>query len=520
MCSQPPTQIYSLDAINEIFLSLAGQTAPLLNNFVEFYEKLEVKMPDISNFRRGKFFNKNGNGNTNGRNNTWRRRTRIRGKELEKFLETSYVKFTTDNNRDKMHRTIISHLNKLNEKKFTIIMKEFIDGLEELMFAETYDILNEEIMKKVYDDTHYVGLYSRLVKELVINKKWQKKMFNVVENKSGQFYWSLNKIEEVEDVEFFGPFGSQEEAIEDGMHMINFKKIFCGYLQTMFKNRQQFQDYISETFESFDLHIYAKNKYNNFLLLIFKLVEQKCFNEKILHHCLLHLLSTGELEQFVYVFETMYKNKMKMNATNRGFYEEKVNNCLKNFTITPKTKFKLKEYFTLESYSSNSFETLAALSSDEEPEKKPIIRSNMEIDIDVVINEFIAGGNMEEAKKEFLKVGEDSWTKFYGKWIQTALEQDKQEELKPLLFSLWDENEQFGKSFGEYVENNLVNLYGEYEMDFPLCKQLFLEMIGEWLKRDFTNRETFVNMLLNKKTEDEDESYNIELFNENITNGI
>ena len=509
-----PTIIYSLDTINGLFADLVGQTFPLLNNFVEFYEKLEVKLPENINFRRGKFFNKNG------KPNNWRRRTRIKGKELEKFLETSYVKLETSNNRDKMHKAIISHLNKLNDKKFTIIVKEFIDNLEELMFAETYDILNEEIMKKVYDDTHYIGLYAKLVRELVINKKWQKKMFNVVVNKSGQFYWSLNRIEEEGDVEFYGPFGSQEEAVEDGMHMINFKKRFCGYMQDMFKGRSVYQRKILETKDSFDMNIYAKNRYNNFLLMIFRLVEQKCFNESILHHCLLHLIETGELEQFVFVYDMMYKNRMKMNATNRQFYEEKVNNCLKNHKITPKTRFKLQDYFTLETYSTNSFETLAALSSEENTEVSPVVRSNMEVDVDGLLNEYCSNENMEDAKSEFRKIGERGWKMFYGKFIQIALEKDKQEVLKPLLYNLWDGDENFGRYFGEYVQTNLVNLYGEYEMDYPLCKQLFLELIGEWLSREFTKREEFVNGLLNKKTEDEEESYNIELFNENITNGI
>ena len=40
---------------------------------------------------------------------------------------------------------------------------------------ETYNILNNEILNKVSTDTHYIGLYAKLIKELIINKKWQKK---------------------------------------------------------------------------------------------------------------------------------------------------------------------------------------------------------------------------------------------------------------------------------------------------------------------------------------------------------
>ena len=36
-------------------------------------------------------------------------------------------------------------MNKLNEKKFTIIVKEFIDQLEGLMYYESYEILNQDL---------------------------------------------------------------------------------------------------------------------------------------------------------------------------------------------------------------------------------------------------------------------------------------------------------------------------------------------------------------------------------------
>lgn len=126
--------------------------------------------------------------------NTWRRKSRFKRKDLEKFLTHSYVKQIPDNNIERIRRIIITNLNKLNEKKFTIIVKEFIDQLEGLVYFESYEILNQEISNKIHTDTYFIGLYAKLVKELIINKKWQKKMFNIVNNKDSQYYYSLNRM--------------------------------------------------------------------------------------------------------------------------------------------------------------------------------------------------------------------------------------------------------------------------------------------------------------------------------------
>ena len=140
-------------------------TVELLNNFKEFYDNLEVKFPDVNNFRKnGRFMGKHI------KQNSWRRKSRFKRKDIEKFLTNSYIKQIPENNIEKIRRIIITNLNKLNEKKFTIIVKEFIDQLEGLMYYESYEILNQEISNKIHTDTYFITLYAKLVKELIINK--------------------------------------------------------------------------------------------------------------------------------------------------------------------------------------------------------------------------------------------------------------------------------------------------------------------------------------------------------------
>ena len=253
---------YPLERIAFIASKLEGDgySVELLNNFKEFYDNLDVKFPDMNNFRKnGRFTGKHT------KPSNWRRKSRFKRKDIEKFLTNSYIKQLPENNIEKIRRIIITNLNKLNEKKFTIIVKEFIDQLEGLMYYESYEILNQEIFNKIHTDTYFISLYAKLVKELIINKKWQKKMFNIVNNKEGQYYYSLNRMVQKDDEEYFGPFDSMEDAMEDAMESHNYRLSFCTFLEYNFKNRSIYQQEIENSEDNFEMNIYSKNRYNNFL---------------------------------------------------------------------------------------------------------------------------------------------------------------------------------------------------------------------------------------------------------------
>lgn len=504
---------YPLERISLISSKLDGYKVNLLNNFLEFYEALEVKIHDVNSFRRQNRNNRNANNKYN-----WRKKNRFRAKDIEKFLTNSYKRQLPENDNDKIRRTIISHLNKLNAKKFTIIVKEFIDNLEEQMFSETFDLLNKEIMDKVLGDSHYVGLYAKLVRELIINKKWQKKMFNIIENENEkQFYWSLNVLKE-EESEFVGPFGSREEAVEDAVENHNFKISFCKFLQGEFVNREKYLNEIKATEDQFDMNIYAKNRYNNFLKFVFSCVENKIFNLNVLHHVLLNLIGHNELEQFVVLFETMQGSRLKVNKTNLKFYEDEINKKIAHFAITPKTKYKLMEFFKLNIPSTNTFDVLTQFSSNENTENDTSVEvTEQDRTIDCIISEYPLSQDYEEIKKQWVTV--EDYNKFYNRLIDVVLEGKEAdgEILIDMVKKLWEDFPKFGENFMNFVDENLIELYGEYQIDYPNCSQILIKMIRNNMELYGKN---FVDLLMKKSSEDEDENYNIELFNKDITSNL
>ena len=498
---------YPLENIEVIRKKNQGVKIELLNDFLEFYNNLKIITPDLSNKRSFK-----GGNRVKNYGNNWKRKTKFKRKDLEKFLTNSYVKKLPDNDIEKIRRVVISNLNKLNEKKFTIIVKEFIDNLEELMYSETYDIINKEIMDKVYNDTYYVTLYSKLVKELIINKKWQKKMFNVVENDQNQFYWTLNKLEGNNE-EFTGPFGSFNEAIDDAMENNNYKISFCNFLQNSFRERDSYQVVIKETESNFEENIYAKNKYNNFLRLIFGCVEYNIFRSNVIHHALFMLISTNEIDQFIYLYDLVNKS-LKINNNNLKFYEEKLIEKFTDFKISPKTKFKLQEYFNLPFQKSNTYDVLRIDSPPDSPIK--VKSNNEERDIDFILNEYPLNGNYDNIKEIFTKV--KNYNLFYDKFIQTILDgkESNQDIMIELLEKLWSDNANFCKLFGLYIDKNLINMYGECEVDYPNSRLIFMRLLNSWLIKELVNKDDFLKNLRLKTSDDEDEKYNIELFNDNI----
>jgi len=520
--------IYPLERIALIASRCTAQIFPLLNGFREFYDSLEIKPIDVSSFKKN---NKSGN-NIRPKNHSgiWKRKNKFRGKDIEKFLANAYIKQLPQNDEAKIRKIIISHLNKLNEKKFTIIVKEFIDNLEEQMFSETYNILNNEILNKVSTDTHYIGLYAKLIKELIINKKWQKKMFNIIthdEDSEKNFYWSLNSIDKAkEDEEYVGPFQSEDEALEDAMENNNYKISFCSFMESTFNTRQTYQNEIAETSESFDANLFSKNKYNNFLRFIFNTVKQGIFSFKILHHCLMMLTQTGELEQFAFLYESIHSNlKLRFNSATQQHYEETVNKVLTKVNISPKTKFKLQEFFKLKIKSNNMFDVLAMTESLEDTEEySPVIKSVVtevktfqgDNDIECIISEYVVSEDYNSAKDLFKSISDH--VDFNNKLIARILDAKEKEakQLTGLTAQLFADFPKYSENFGSFVDGHLINLYADCEIDYPNSKILFADLIKNWLSSSNNSKDEFIESIKNKTSDDEDIQFNIDLFNEKV----
>jgi hypothetical protein len=514
---------YPLERIAFIASKLEGNDdiVELLNNFKEFYDNLEIKFPDVNNFRKnGRFIGKHM------KQNTWRRKSRFKRKDLEKYLTNSYVKQIPENNIERIKRIIITNLNKLNEKKFTIIVKEFIDQLEGLMYYESYEILNQEIFNKIHTDTYFIGLYAKLVKELIINKKWQKKMFNIVNNKDGQYYYSLNRMVQKDDEEYFGPFDSTEEAVEDAMDSHNYTHSFFTFMEDNFKNRSTYQLEIENSEDNFEMNIFSKNRYNNFLKFLFSTFENNIFNEKVIHHILLQLLATKEIEQFIFLFDIINKSAShKLEKSNIQFYEDKIIGLIPKLRLSAKTKFKLQEYFKIEIKTSNAFDLLASLSSNENTEEKVSSKTTLEVDrnMNCIISEYPVNQDYENVKRMFIKIS--NYSSFYNAIIQEILDvnDNKREYLIELMSKLWNDYGKFWEEFEVFLVKKLMSDFSNLESDYPNCRKIFHELILMWIQVNSMETSvinSFIKKLMDLQSEDDDEMFSIEQFNEKITQSI
>jgi len=513
--------VYSIDFIRKC----VGKSISLLNNFKEYYKNVEVKPIDILSFKKNNY----GKGVVRPKpTSSWRRKNRFRGKDIEKYFVNSYIRQIPANDTEKIRKTVISHLNKLNDKKFTIIVKEFIDHLEEQMFYETYDIINTEIMNKVMTDNHYIDLYAKLVKELIINKKWQKKMFNVIHNTSESddygFYWCLNRLDTSYESEFVGPFDTEAEAVDDALKQYNYKASFCEYIEDKFRGREVFLNEIIETAEEFDLNIFSKNKYSNFLKMIYWTVDYGIFNSKVLHYSLLTLLDSCDIEAFALMYEFTMANKLKFNKDAQNFYEERVNAVIQSVQLIPRIKFKLQNFFKLKLKSSNIYDVLAVPSSEENSVndyiKVDINKKSMnEQNIECIIAEYPITQDYDASVELFRSLNaEDDYPAFISKFIYAVL--DSKESVSNYLVEMFKmlvrDFDEFSSAFGDFICGRMVQLYAEYEVDYPKCGAIFGNVIRSWITLGKVDREAFLMRLRSKEITDEDEKFNMELFHENV----
>lgn len=96
--------------------------------------------------------------------------------------------------------------------------------------------------------------------------------------------------------------------MDDAMESHNYKLSFCTFLEDIFKNRSTYQQEIENSEDNFEMNIYSKNRYNNFLKFLFSTFENGIFNEKVIHHILLQLVLEKEIEQFIFLFDIINKS--------------------------------------------------------------------------------------------------------------------------------------------------------------------------------------------------------------------
>ena len=111
---------YPIERIHILSQKYIGLVSEELSDFLKTYEQIEIKTPDPIY--------------SNKKNYLWRKRCKFNSKDFEKYLKNKWTPNLPKNDREKIQRVVIANLNKLNEKKFTIITKELLDSLETLMY--------------------------------------------------------------------------------------------------------------------------------------------------------------------------------------------------------------------------------------------------------------------------------------------------------------------------------------------------------------------------------------------------
>jgi hypothetical protein len=314
--------------------------------------------------------------------------------------------------------------------------------------------------------------------------------------------------------------------MDDAMESNNYKLSLCTFLEDNFKNRSIYQQEIENSEDNFEMSIYSKNRYNNFLKFLFSTFDNGIFNEKVIHHILLQLLDTREIEQFIFLFDIINKSAThKFEKSNIQFYEDKIIGLIPKLRLSAKTKYKLQEYFKIEIKTSNSFDLLASLSSNENTEDKEFSKPTKEVDrnMNCIISEYPVNQDYENVKKMFGKV--TNYAAFYSAIIQEILDvnDSKREFLVDLMNKLWNDYGKFGEEFEAFIVKKLMSDFSNLESDYPNCRKIFHELILMWIEAnsmDVSGINIFIKKLADFKSEDDDEMYSIEQFNEKITQPI
>lgn len=333
---------YSLEKILSLknTINIDNNEITDVDNFLKIYNKINIRQPDI-NLRK------------NHDKNHWRKRLKYNCKDFEKYSKNKWCPILPKNDQDKICRLVIKHLNKLNDKKFTIITKEFIDSLEEIKYNDLYEILTNEIIKKIHIDKKYLKLYAKLIKELSINKKWQYNTVSLSQTEDG-YFWTINilNLDNEDNKNFYGPFDSEKDAYIDSLKNFSFYNTFISKIQNLFSNRNELIIEINKNIDNFEMLEYTRNRYLNIIEFIYWLVFFNQLKEKILLHCLLQFLNnfeennfTEELNAFCYLYKLL-KHKKDLYSKNHSFFETKINNIISNKNISIKFKFKLEDLFS------------------------------------------------------------------------------------------------------------------------------------------------------------------------------
>ncbi len=113
---------------------------------------------------------------------------------------------------------------------------------------------------------------------------------------------------------------------------------------------------------------------------------------------------------------------------------------------------------------------------------------------------------------------DDDYPAFISKFIYAVL--DSKESVSNHLVEMFKmlvrDFEEFSVAFGDFICGRMVQLYAEYEVDYPKCGAIFGNVIRSWITLGKVDRDAFLTRLRSKEIADEDDKFNMELFQENV----
>lgn len=476
---------YPLEQIEVLAKDFSDAKEDSISEFIEFYDQIVVKLPENN-------FNKRGHNTP-----SWRRKVKCSSRDISKYLRNSWKPSVPKNDAEKIRSDIIGNLNKLNEKKFTIITKEFIDCLEKAYYIDTYNILIEELFKKIDCDRKYLKIYAKLVYELCVNKKWQKNMFSITnDEKKKDFFWTINSLSDQEegaspdDKSYYGPFDSKEDALKDALGAHGFEQRIIRSMEDRFRDRETYYfASINESRDNFDMYNFSKNKYLNFLEILFYMFNMQFLHEGVILNTLLVLFNSycdtsydESLEGFIHLYKLYKKNgSYSISKKNHSFFNEKIKDLNERVKLPSRLKFFLGFLFDI------NIDTLIEQNQKEVPKIVPETKvldedeSSIMENIQCLIEEYPTHQCYDGCKDTLSEIPDTYNDRLLENCLQKVITSNSSDVNMwiDLVKSMLENREKF-KDVMSTSSAQLIENYSDIKIDFPIAAsnlKLYLDFL-------------------------------------------
>ena len=161
-----------------------------------------------------------------------------------------------------------------------------------------------------------------------------------------------------------------------------------------------------------------------------------------------------------------------------------------------------------------------------------------EQNIECIISEYPITQDYDASIELFKEINRIDYSLFITKIIFSIL--DSKESISVQLFELFKmlvrDFSEFSEEFGIFICKNMPGLYVDYSIDYPKCSNIFTNLIRTWFLLGNIDKNDFIKKINSKKegetvgtagtaagaveSVDEDELYNLELFNMNVVEKI